>query len=438
MLLKKRLISVTLMLLMFPLTSAYTAETAHSSKDLPEPLTLEVALSLVDFEHPDLRYVDADVQLAESALQKALSANDLSISLKADARWIDPSVLAPNQSGEDHRVTLSVNKTLYDFGRSASLSDLASQHVASQNLLYLGARQQQYLTVMKRYFDVVLADLQFYRYNEEMAVAYIQFDRMQNRQKLGQYTEVDVAEKEVEYQRVRRLRTYSQNQQRATRALLAQSLNRPGNLPATVAKPELDVVSRKLPEVEVLEKEVSENNPLLAALRSKLAAAKNNIEYARATDNPVLSAGVNAYEYERETSSSNKWEASITLDVPLWSGDRVDAAVAKAKAESYKIEAQLAQQEQAIQQRVLELWLNLETLKVKHEEMQVAMDFSEISLDKSRALYELEVTTDLGYSMVKFSEAERRLVETNFEIALAWAQLDALSGKLLDKVSKSQ
>jgi outer membrane protein TolC len=205
-----------------------------------------------------------------------------------------------------------------------------------------------------------------------------------------------------------------------------------------VAKPELDVVSRKLPEVELLQKEVSENNPLLSALRSKLSAAKNSVEYARSSDNPVLSAGVNAYEYERETSSSNKWEASITLDIPLWSGERVDAAVAKAKAESYKIEAQLAQQEQVIQQRVLELWLNLETLKIKHEEMQVSMNFTELSLDRSRALYELEVTTDLGYSMVKFSEAERKLVQTNFEIALAWAQLDALSGKLLENVSKSQ
>ena len=77
-------------------------------------------------------------------------------------------------------------------------------------------------------------------------------------------------------------------------------------------------------------------------------------------------------------------------------------------------------------------------LKIKHEEMQVAMDFTELSLDKSRALYELEVTSDLGYSMVKFSEAERQLVQTNFEIALAWAQLDALSGKLLDNFSKSQ
>lgn len=438
MLSAKRLVSATILLLVFPLTPVHATETVQPSNDLPEPLTLDAALKLIDLQHPDLRYVDADVQLAKSAMQQALSTNDLSINLNADARWIEPSTLAPDQSQEDHRLRLSINKTLYDFGRSASLEDIALQQVASRDAYYLGAKQQQYLKVMKRYFDVVLADLQFYRYNEEMAVAYIQYDRIQNRHKLGQHTDVEVAEKEAEYQKIRRLRTHSQNQQRVTRALLAQALNRPGNLPDTVARPELDVISRILPEVEILQKETRENNPLLAGLRAKLAAAKNNITYARSNDNPVLSAGVNAYEYAKETSASNKWEAGLTLKVPLWTGNRVDAAVAKAKAEVYKVEAELAQQEQMLEQKVLELWLNIETLKIKHEEMQVAMNFSELSLDRSRALYELEVTTDLGYSMVKFSAAERNLVQTNFEIALAWAQLDALTGKLFEHHGKSQ
>jgi len=65
------------------------------------------------------------------------------------------------------------------------------------------------------------------------------------------------------------------------------------------------------------------------------------------------------------------------------------------------------------------------------------MNFAELSLDKNRALYELEVKADLGYSMVKFSEAERKVVQTSFEIALAWAQLDALSGTLLNKSNEN-
>ncbi|MDH5601568.1 MAG: hypothetical protein OEY78_09720, partial [Gammaproteobacteria bacterium] len=93
MLSQKRLISVSILLLMLPLAPAHAAETALSSKELPEPLTLQAALSLIDLQHPDLRSVDADLQIANSALQQALSVNDLNIKLKADARWIEPSAL---------------------------------------------------------------------------------------------------------------------------------------------------------------------------------------------------------------------------------------------------------------------------------------------------------------------------------------------------------
>lgn len=434
MLLIKCLIPASLMLLMLPTTSAYTAE--KNSGSLPEPLTLELALNLIDQQHPDLRLVNADLQFSNSSLQQALSANDLTISLNASARWIEPSALASNQSNEDHRSSLFVNKTLYDFGRRSSQIDAESQNVLSQNLQYLNAHQRQYLTVMKRYFDVVLADLLFYRYNEEMAVSYIRFDRIQIRAKLGQFTEVDVAKKEMEYQRIRRLRTQSENQQRVTRSLLAQSLNKPNNLPATVAKPDIQEISRKLPDIDELQEIVRKNNPMLRALRAKLLAAKNNVKFAHASDNPTLTGGFEAFGYSRETASSDKWRAQVTLDVPLWTGNKTDAAIAKAKSAVYKVEAQLSQQEFLVQQQVLELVLGLKTLKVKYDEVLSGMNFSELALDKNRALYELEVQSDLGYSMVDFSSAERKVVQTGFNIALAWAQLDALSGTLLNKISK--
>ena len=430
----KYLISTSLILLMLPIQSAYTSE--QNSASLPEPLTLELALKLIDRQHPDLRIVNADLEYSNSSLQEALSANDLTIGLNASARWIEPSALASNQSNEDHRSSLFVNKTLYDFGRSSSKIDAESQNVLSQNLQYLNAHQRQYLTVMKRYFDVVLADLLFYRYNEEMAVSYIRFDRMQIRAKLGQFTEVDVAQKEMEYQRIRRLRTQSENQQRVTRSLLAQSLNRPNDLPATVTKPDIKEISHKLPDIDELQKIVKKNNPMLRALSAKLLAARNNVKYAQASDNPTVTGGLEAFGYSREIGSSDKWRAQLTLDVPLWTGNKTDAAVAKAKSEVYKVEAQLSQQEFLVQQQVLELVLGLQTLKVKYDEVLSAMNYAELALDKNRALYELEVQSDLGYSMVDFSSAERKVVQTGFDIAIAWAQLDALSGTLLTKMSK--
>ena len=434
MLLKLRMHSIVIFLLAsFPL-AVYAVD--NQAESLPEPLTLDLALNLIDQSHPDLRYIEADLKKSQSKLQQALSNNDLNINLQATASWIDPSDVSTYQTNEDHRVGLLANKTLYDFGRSASKFGELTHKVLSNDLQHLNARQNQYIKVMQRYFDVVLADLQFYRYNEEMAVAYIQFDRIQIRQKLGQHTEVEVAEKEFEYNRIRRLRTYSQNQQRVTRSLLAQALNRPDNLPATVARPDVKVNSRKLPEIEKAQQLARKNNPVLRSLRANLTAAKNKIQFAQASDNPVLTGKLEAYNYTRETRSSDKWRAQVTLDIPLWGGGRADAAVAKAKAEVYKIEAELAQQEFLIQQQILELLLGIETLKVEYEEVLAGMNFSELSLDESRALYELEVKSTLGYSMVKFSEAERKVVKVSFDIALAWAQLDALSGTLLNKAKQ--
>ena len=429
-------IFTAMMLLLFTLTSVFAAESKIKADSLPEPLTLDLALSLIDQQHPDLRYIDADLKNARSNLQVKQSSNDLTVNLRAESKWIRPSAIAMNQSTEEQRLVLDVNKTLYDFGRSSARIDAASQEVVSQQFQYINARQRQYINVMKRYFDVVLADLQFYRYNEEMAVAYIEFDRTQIRAKLGQRTELEVAEKNAAYQRIRRLRTQSQNQQRVTRSLLAQALNKPNSLPATVARPELDVISRKLPEIDVIQKIVKENNPVLTALRAKLIAAKKEVNYAHASDNPLLSGGFQAFKYSQPSNTANDWQANVVLDVPLWSGSQVDAAVAKAKVAAYKIEAQLAQQELAAQQQVLELYLGIETLKIKYDEVIANMDFTELSLDQNRALYELEVKSDLGYSMVRFSEAERNVVKTSFNIALSWAQLDALSGSLLKKSNK--
>jgi len=403
------------------------------SELLPEPLTLEVALALIGQQHPNLRYANAEVKSAQSQLLGAQSSNDLSVSLSASVGWLEPSKFALNKENEDHRLGLIAKKTLYDFGRFSSKVDSATHQLESNEQYYINAQQQHYINVMKRYFDVVLADLQYYRYNEEMAVAYIQFDRMQNRQRLGQFTEIDVAEKEAEYQRVRRLRTHSQNQQRITRSLLAQALNKPNDLPATVSRPKLDVLKRNLPEIEKIHNEIKNNNPILRALRAELESAKQNLRYAQSSDSPMLTAGFEAYDYTRVTNSSDKWRANVQLDVPLWAGDKVDADVASAKAVTYKIEAKISQQEFMLYQKALELVMEIETLKTQQAETLAAMNFTELSLDQSRALYELEVQTDLGYSMVKFSEAEREVVKTDFSIALAWAELDALTGNLLTK-----
>jgi outer membrane protein TolC len=396
---------------------------------LPEPLTLEFALSQVDIPHPDLEITEAAVKEARAEQQQIDSETGIRSRIIGRLRWVQPPSYNPDQTHDDHRLGIVFDKKLYDFGRTKSRLEATQQNIESQQIIYEDTRQHRRVQIMQRYFDVVLADLQFYQYNEAMAVAYVDLDKRRDRKEVGQVSDIQVLRQEAEYQRVRKLRFQSQNQQRLTRARLAYVLGRPGQLPDVVSRPDnLPQLSRTLPEVESLQAQAMQNSGLLRALRARIAAAQAQLAAARAGDNPILYGNAQANAYTKERSSYDDWRVSFQLEVPLTTGGRVDADAAKQQADIYRLQAELTAAEEEIKQTVLELWLQLEGLLIQREQMKVQQDFRELDLDRSRALYELEVKTDLGDSMVKVTEAERQAVRTDFDIVLAWEKMDVLTG----------
>jgi hypothetical protein len=130
-------------------------------------------------------------------------------------------------------------------------------------LLALPVAQQ--LEVLTRFLDVLLADLAFARYDEALAVAYVQFDRASARRELGQYSDLAVLELESTYQEILHERAASQIAQQLSRTLLAQALDRPGQLPRDLLKPELPKIPESLPDAEALLGEALANNPATGA-----------------------------------------------------------------------------------------------------------------------------------------------------------------------------
>ena len=68
--------------------------------------------------------------------------------------------------------------------------------------------------------------------------------------------------------------------------------------------------------------------------------------------------------------------------------------------------------------------------------MTVQDDYRELYLDRSRALYEMEVRTDLGDAMVQMSAVRLDRARAVFDWMLTRAQLAALSGGLIDAEAK--
>lgn len=400
-----------------------------SQVKLPDPLTLPFALELDVGEHPQLQRAQADIERKQAEKLRAGSYDDFTAGLKLEARQIDPSPIALDQDKNDSQAHLFLRKPLYDFGRSGAATEAAAADLQGSQLLYTDAVNQRKIAIMSRFFDVLLADLTYARDNEAMSIGYVRFDRGRTRNKLGQLSDVKLLELQNTYQQLRRRYFQSQAEQRSARSRLANALNRPGELVSNLVKPDLWVPLDELPDVSDLQRQAVNNNPLIRAMRLQVAAATQRIREARSDRYPTLNGQVQISDYARRAGSHDDWQASIILDVPLITGDSVDAQVGQRTAQLREAKAQLRQAQMVVGQQVLEAWQTMQNLKIGREQTKVQQEFRELELDRNRTLYQMEVQSDLGDAMVNITDARLQKARVEYNLAIQWAKIQALTGQ---------
>jgi outer membrane protein TolC len=397
---------------------------------LPSPLTLEQALVIADETHPDRQIADAALARAVARSRQVAAADDIQLGFTAALRAVEPSENAINQSHNDSLARLNLSKQLYDFGRTARAEEAAAATLSSREWQLREVRLQRRLDVMQRFFAVLLADLEYARDNEALSTAYIRFDRARTKQELGKVSDIDLLELESLYQQSRLQTNVSRNKQRITRSQLAISLNRPLDLPRYLVAPEWEV---KAPseELEVWVARVLQENPHLRSLRAEVDAAVKQLQAAEAEDNPVLRGELEAANYQRELGGRDPFTAALVFEMPLYAGQRVDARAAEQRALVQQKQAELAAHELALHQQVLDIWMELDQLRLQGEALQVTGDYRDLYLDRSRTLYDLDMQTDLGDSMSKIADIQWRKAQNKFDSLLLLARLKALAGENL-------
>ncbi|MBI5461525.1 MAG: TolC family protein [Gammaproteobacteria bacterium] len=407
------------------------AETESTAAALPEPLSLDHALSLAQEPHPDLQAAAAETDIALAQRDRARAAYGVNAGVNAAARWIEPADYAFDQSHNDAQASLVLSKRLYDFGRTRANVAAADATLSGRQLRYADTQTQRSLNILERYLDVLLADLRFRVEDEAMAIAYVRVDRARDRHELGQISEIALLAAETQYQETRSARYAAQAQQRTRRVALAETLNRPGQLSNTLEEPALDTIALEPPALEKTVAEILHDNPRLRALRAETEAARERIQAARAADRPVVSGRAEASEYQRQTGSTDPWAVGVQVEIPLYTGGRSSAERAQARAELTRSEAELARAELELRESAHTLWEEIEVLRASREEAQTRIDYRELYLDRSRTLYEMEVNSDLGDAMVVSSQARLRQAELDYRLLLDWARLNALRGRPL-------
>lgn len=401
------------------------------------PLTLAAALAAADSAHPDVEAARADVEAARADQRTAGARDDLTVNLDGVLQTGRPTTGGDFRS--DNALRLSARKTLYDFGRTTYAEDAAESALQAQQAKLLDVRDRRRIAIMSRFFDVLLADMQYNADNEYMAVAYVNFDHARDRHQVGQISSVDLADLEAKYQEVLVKRNADGQRQRITRALLANAMNQPGKLASDLAEPDLAGNNRTLPGYDSLVKTMLAHNTLLKAQQDLLAAAQQRLEALRAGKAPVLDAVAEAGTYSRDALTRNRVSAGLALSWPLYQGDRVDAQVAKELAYFHGLQASAAKLKMDLTQSLLENYLEIEQLRgTERPAAQKVVAFRNMDLERKRGEYEVELKTDLGNSMADLAQAKIRQKQVEFRLALAFARLEALLGEPLDKATGTQ
>ncbi|NOX90922.1 MAG: TolC family protein [Gammaproteobacteria bacterium] len=406
---------------------------------LPEPLTLEFALGLASADHPELQIAAAELERARAEQWRVDAETGVNATLFARLRWVDPpSSRIIQESRDDHLVKLSLEKSLYDFGRSTAKENATLAARNQRTLIYRDTFTRHRIDIMAAFFDVLLADQSYVRDTEEMSMTFVNSDLARERNELGQLSDIELMETRSLFQASRLRQAQSEAAQRTTRARLADLLNRPGQLSEKLSIPQLSFAARKPPEdVNDWFTELEQGSPQLQALMAQQVSAKAQLNLAQADDNPLLSGQVEVSEYTRTFGGNDNWRVGVSLDVPLFNSGRSAALQARRRAELRKIEAGLERQRRVLRQQLLNIWTELQTLRVEKQRLAFDQDYRDLYLDLRRAQYELEVATDLGDAMVSMSALRYRVMRADFATALAWARIDALLGRSHGNTEKS-
>jgi outer membrane protein TolC len=393
-----------------------------------QPLTLEAVLATADAPHPDLDLARARQDVALADVRAAESLNDFRVTLEASLRS-GRNEIYDDHYQPDHFARVVLRKTLWDDGRQQVGRRAVGQESEALGLRLLDIRAQRRLSLMARYFDVLLADMRDAADTEFLAVAYVAWDNAKDRQALGQMAGWELSELENRYLDARTLRNDGRRKLREKRMLLAAAMNRAGMVQEDLVDPRLPGNDRPLPEFETLLTGVLERNPGLLAQRQSLAAATSRLDVARADYRPSLEFEAEAATWDRPSTTRDDLRAGFNLVWPIWQGGRADARIGKEQARFHELQAQHDKLVADLRQAVLEAREEIQHLREsERRRVEVNAAYRDIALEKARAEYELELKANLGNSMAETQVARLRQRAIEYRLALAWARLEALLG----------
>lgn len=311
---------------------------------------------------------------------------------------------------------ITVVSTLYEFQRTKSRIELSGiKRDIAQIMLEQLYRDLQ-LRILKLFVDAHLYRKLAEVKREEMAIAYVRFDRARERKELGLTTDHEVFKLETVYREKRSELLYAQYMYNYTLLEIKQLTGLPYETVLELKDLNLREPERLVADFSKLMEDALRNNASLKIKDLEIKSYHEDIKVAKQTIAPRINLKV----------STNK--AGLELTTPIYDAGR-HYRVDYLSMLKRSVQAEKENLERSLKLIFFSAPYEWEYLRAKLVEAKTREKFAEENLTLRRSEYELELAFDLGYAMAEKSEAERQSMETHYRLLLFWAKIFNLAGK---------
>ena len=395
------------------------------AQSLPNPLSLGFVLDLAKQHSLTEQQQQLNIDTQKILLDDWKNQYDTQATLDLSLASRNEYEAATNNS----HAFVYLKKTLYDqtveIGKNTQLNNVNDAVLSFEQLQY-----NKTIDVMRGFFDIVLADMDYETTLEKLAMAAIREGRIKDDYDLQAASEVELLEKQTDTQLSQIQRIKAESKQIQTRAKLAQLLNITyENRPDDVIKPDYkQFFTKKLAEFEHYQQKLI-NNQKLKQLNQSLSAINSQISQEKSNLGIVVSSNARLGEQAYLRDKNGKWRVGLNLSMPFGSDSKHDSKISQLQIQAKQKQLEIKQYEQYLTGTALEYYLQLKSLQQIHKAIIIELDYRDLYLEKARAYYEMEIKSDIGNAMTNYTDSEKKLAENEFDYVITLKQLHHLIGE---------
>jgi outer membrane protein len=316
---------------------------------------------------------------------------------------------------------------LFQGGSEYAYLSRSKRIVESKEAEVDNSRRQYYLDLSSAYYAMLLAQSNLGHARTELELYDDQIRELRSRVRIGRSRPTDQLSAEA-------ARAASEARVRIAESELVQArlaLATLAHLEPEFTLREENPVDRPLDGLDAY-LSASRSRPDLVAARKQLEAAESQVSYARGFHFPTLDLGANYYLHREGGNANSKWDATLTLTVPLFAGGATQAGVREAASLLRVSEISVGLAERSAETEIRTLHQNLVASENEMKSLDVAVDLANRAYLRTKQDYRLGLNTnlDLLAALRALTDARRTFDQARYQHTLERIRLEIGAGRI--------